>query len=210
MRMTPKQLTRALAGMVALFFATMVVAPPAFAQATLNVSQTEGLSDGTVVTISGSGFAPGLKGIAIGQCIEGMTGPSECNTQGGATFKDADANGNIAEFTLVVKEKFGPYDCTTQQCVFGAQPLPGAVDEATVKANTVYYNLSFGEVAAEEPPAAAPAPAPADPSPGGGDELPKTGPGEELLMATAGGVLLIGLGVFGLWMLPRRSQGGVA
>lgn len=214
MRMTLKKLARAMAGMVALFFATMMIAPPAFAQATLTVSQTEGLSDGQTVTVSGTGFTPGLKSIAIGQCVEGMTGPSECNTQGGASFKDADANGNIAEFTLVVKETFGPYDCTQQQCVFGAQPLPGAEDDATVAANTVYHNISFGDAAAEEPDPA-PAPAPAPPSgnetpPAGGDELPKTGPGQELLTAALGGALLVGVGAFALWLLPRRSQGGVA
>ena len=211
MRMTLKKLTRAMAGMVAVFFATMMIAPPAFAQATLNVSQTEGLSDGQTVTVSGSGFTPNLKSIAIGQCIEGTSSPSECNTVGGASFRDADANGNIAEFTLVVKEKFGAYDCTQQQCVFGAQPLPGAEDAATVAANTVYHNISFGDAAAEEP---EPAPAPAPPSdnetpPAATEELPKTGPGEELLMAAAGGALLIGLGALALWLLPRRQQGGV-
>lgn len=212
MRMTPKKLARAMAGVVALFLASLLMAPPAFANATLNVSQTEGLSDGQTVTVSGSGFTPNLKGIAIGQCVDGMTGPSECNLAGGSTFADADGDGNIAQIELVVSEKFGAYDCLAQKCVFGAQPLPGDVDAATLAANTVYYDLTFG-AAAEDPEPAPADPAPAAPAapaaPTGGEELPKTGPGEELLMAAAGGALLMGLGGFALWMLPRR-QGGVA
>ncbi len=210
MRKTPKTLTRALAGVAAVVATSFIAAPPAFAAATLNVSQTEGLTDGTVVKISGSGFTPNMQNIAIGQCIEGMKGPSDCNTGGGATFKPADAQGNIAEFTLVVKEKFGKFDCTTQQCVFGAQPLPGAVDAAALKANTVYYDLSFGAATA---PAATPAATPAAPVPGAtttaGAELPKTGPGEELAIAVGGGVALLLAGAAGLHFMPRR-RGGVA
>ena len=211
MKMKSKKLARALSAGAALLVASVIAAPPAFAQATLNVSQLTGLSDGQVITISGSGFTPNLASIAIGQCVEGASGPSECNTVGGASFKPTDANGNVAEFTIVVKEKFGAYDCTTQQCTIGAQPLPGAEAADVVAANTVYHDISFGEVAPDPEPAPEPAPAPAPPADNGGtagDELPKTGPGEELLMAAAGGALLMGLGGFALWLLPRR-QGGV-
>ena len=209
MRKTPKTLTRALAGVAAVVATSFIAAPPAFAAATLNVSQTEGLSDGTVVKISGSGFTPNLKNIAIGQCIEGMKGPADCNTGGGATFKGADAQGNIPEFTLVVKEKFGKFDCTTQQCVFGAQPLPAAVDAATLKANTVYYDLSFGAAAAAPAPATTPAAPAAGATTTAGAELPKTGPGEELAVAIGGGVALLLAGAAGLHFMPRR-RGGVA
>lgn len=201
MKKTPKRLARAFAGVVAVCAAAFVAAPPAFAGATLNVSQTEGLTDGTVVKISGSGFTPNLKNIAIGQCIEGMKGPSDCNTGTGAAFKTADAQGNIAEFTLVVKEKFGAFDCTKQQCVFGSQPLPGNETPEVVKANSVYYKLSFGAAAAPAPTAAA--------APATGETLPKTGAGDALLLALGGGVLLAGMGAATLYFTPRQ-RGGVA
>lgn len=203
MRKTPKMLARAATVAVAVFFAAFA-ATPAFAAADLEVSQTEGLKDGTSVTISGSGFTPNLQNIAIGQCIEGMKGPSDCNTGGGATFKNADASGNIAPFTLVVKEKFGAFDCVASQCVFGAQPLPAAVDAATLKANTVYHNLTFGEVAAAPAPTTAPTPAPNTT-----EELPKTGAGDAVAFALGGGALLLVAGAGVLLFAPRR-QGGVA
>lgn len=206
MTKTPKKLARAFAGAVAVLAAAFVAAPPAFAGATLNVSQTEGLTDGTVVTISGSGFTPNLKNIAIGQCIDGMKGPADCNTGTGAAFKTADAQGNIASFTLVVKEKFNKFDCVAQQCVFGAQPLPGAVDAATVAANSVYYDLKFG-AAAPAPTATAPA---ATATPGAaGQELPKTGAGDALVLALGGGLALLAVGGAALYFTPR-TRGGVA
>lgn len=209
MRNTPKMLSKALASVVALFFVTFVAAPPAFASAQLDISQTQGLEDGQQVTISGSGFKPGLKSIAIGQCIEGMKGPADCNTAGGASFVDADAQGNIPTTQIVVKEAFNGFDCTKQKCVIGAQPLPGAVDASTLSANTFYSDISFGEVAAA--PVEDPAPAPVqDGTATAGGELPKTGPGQELALAVSFGVLLLLLGGFTLWKMPRDAKGGVA
>ena len=205
MRKTPKML-RALSCAVAVLFVGFVAAPPAFAAPTLNVSQTEGLKDGTVVTISGSGFTPNLKNVAIGQCIEGMKGPSDCNTAGGATFKNVDAQGNIGQFTLVVKEKFGSFDCTTQKCVFGAQPIPGQADAATISANSAFYDLSFGAAAAAPAPTTAPA---ATTAPASGEQLPKTGPGEELALALGLGLLLLVAGGATLRFVPGQ-RGGVA
>ncbi|WP_162598767.1 neocarzinostatin apoprotein domain-containing protein [Nocardioides gilvus] len=205
MKKTKTLWTRALAGAVALLFVTFLSAPPAFAAATIEVSQLEGLKDGQSVTISGAGFSPGMKEIAVGQCVEGANGPSMCNIATGATFKDADGSGNIASLTIVVKEKFGSYDCTTQQCTIGAQPLPGTASDAEVAANTVYHNISFGDVAAapaaEEAPAAAPAAA--------GEELPKTGPGQEIALALVLGTLMLLLGGATLWFMPRRGNGVV-
>ncbi len=207
MRKTPRTLTQALAAAVALFFVTFIAAPPAFANASLDISQTQGLKDGQSVTISGSGFKPNLSNIAIGQCIEGMKGPADCNTVGGADFVGADANGNIPATTIIVKEAFGGFDCTKQKCVIGAQPLPGAVDAATLSANTFYADISFGEAPAEPAPTQAPVAAP--PS-DGGDELPKTGPGQELALALTLGMLLFLLGGATLWFVPRSSKGGIA
>src|SRR6478609_6237289 len=116
-------LSRGLAAAAALLV-VLVTAPPSFAAPALSVSATTDLTDGQKITISGSGFAPNLSSIAIGQCIKGYAGPSDCNTAGGATFRNADASGNVASFTIVVKEKFGAVDCTKQQCVVAASPLP--------------------------------------------------------------------------------------
>ncbi|MFC6152383.1 neocarzinostatin apoprotein domain-containing protein [Nocardioides yefusunii] len=215
MRKTPKKLTRAFAGVAGL--ALVGFASPAFAAATLEVSKTTGLADGDQITVSGTGFKPGLASIAVGQCKEGMTGPVDCNTATGATFVTADANGNIKELSLVMKEEFKGINCSTQKCIIGAQPLPNAVDAETLKANTVYYDISFGAAAADPAPAETPAPAPAPaPAPTPGDtttsttaagELPKTGAGETLGLALGGGLLLLAGGVAALRMTPRRNEG---
>ncbi|GGD25095.1 neocarzinostatin apoprotein domain-containing protein [Nocardioides daphniae] len=153
------------------------------------------------MTISGSGFKPGLKSIAIGQCVDGMKGPADCNTAGGATFVDADASGKIPTTQIVVKEKFNTFDCTKQKCVIGPQPLPGAEDAATVTANSFYSDISFGEVAA------APTVTTGDAAPAAGGELPQTGPGEELAAILFFGLLLFLLGGATLWFMPRRGNG---
>src|SRR6478609_4087112 len=170
-----------------------LVAAPAFAAPSLNVSQLTGLTDGQKITISGSGFEPNLSSIAIGQCVEGYTGPADCNTATGATFKNADASGKVAAFEITVKEVFGSTDCTKVQCMIAAAPLPNATDAATVAANTVEMNISFG---APEP---APSETPTTPPGTGGTEetLPQTVAGDSipaiLLAATA--MLAIGAGL---------------
>ena len=145
-------LTRGLA-VVGALLVVLVTAPPSFAAPTLKISATDGLKDGQTVTISGSGFAANMSSIAIGQCITGYKGPADCNTSGGAQFKNADASGNVSSFTIVVKEKFGSHDCTKEQCLIAAGPLPTAVDAATVKANTYETKISFGSAAPAAPPA---------------------------------------------------------
>lgn len=198
-----RPLTRGLAVVGALLLVTLVAAP-AFAAPSLNVSQLTGLTDGQKITISGSGFEPNLSSIAIGQCVEGYTGPADCNTATGATFKNADASGNVAPFEITVKEVFGSTDCTKVQCMIAAAPLPNATDAATVAANTVELNISFG----------APEPAPSetattDPAPSDDDQetLPQTGAGDSipaiLLAATA--MLAIGAGL--VLLVPGRQKG---
>ena len=118
-----RPLARGLAAIGALLLVTLVAAP-AFAAPAMSVSQLTGLTDGQTITISGSGFKPNLSSIAMGQCVEGYNGPSDCNTAGGATFRNADANGNVAPFTITVKEVFGAHDCTKVQCMIAAAPLP--------------------------------------------------------------------------------------
>ncbi len=201
-------LAKALAAGAALTIVTIVGAPPSMAAPTLEVSQLTGLKDGQTVTVKGSGFKPGLSGIAVGQCIDGMTGPKDCNLPNGSTFRTADASGSIGEFTIVVNEKFGANDCATTKCVIGAQPLPGAVDAATLQGNLVYHDISFGEVAAAPAPSApAVAPTTAATTTAPTDStLPKTGGGDSLpVVVLAGSALVLGgLGV--MVAMPSRRR----
>ena len=188
-------LSRGLAAVGALLLVTLVAAP-AFAAPTLNVSQLTGLTDGQTITVSGSGFEPNLKSIAIGECVQGYTGPSDCNTAGGATFRNADASGSIGSFTITVKKVFGSHDCTKVQCMIAAAPLPNAVDDATVAANTVEMDISFG----------APQPT-ATPTTGGDDDdetLPKTGAGDSVPVLLLGATAMLAIGAGLMLLVPGR------
>lgn len=213
---TTTALVKASAAALALFVVAVFCASPSFAAATLEVSAKDGLKDGQTVTLSGGGYKSGLKQIAAGQCVEGYTGPGDCNLQGGATFRNADAKGSIGTFTIVVKQKFGPHDCTKIKCVIASGPLPTAEDKATVAANQVIIPITFGTAAAEAPAAAAPAAAPvaaapaadAAAAPAAATELPKTGASDMLPMIVVGAGLFLLLGV-GLQVGTRR-KGGIA
>lgn len=210
----------ALLATMALLALSVVWAPSASAAPKLTVSATSGLTDGQTIQVSGVGFAPNLKGIAVGQCKVGYSGPSDCNLSGGATFRNADGSGSIGTITLKMAAKFGSIDCTQIDCVIAAAPLPTSSDAATVKANTAIVPISMGGAQAapvEEPPAAEPvaeAPAaeqpaaevPADTSSSAGGDLPQTGAGDSLPVLVLGGsaLLLTGLGVVLLVPLQRR------
>ncbi|MBM9459173.1 LPXTG cell wall anchor domain-containing protein [Nocardioides sp. zg-536] len=202
-------LLKAIVSLTALLVVTIVAAPPSFAKATLEVSASQNLKDGQKIDISGGGYKPGLTQIAVGQCIEGYTGPSHCNLQGGATFRNADASGSIGSFSVVVKEKFGAHDCTKVKCVLASGPLPTVADAATVKANQVIIPITFGGAPAAEAPAETPAAAPAaDERAATDDELPKTGVADSLPMIMMAGLVLLLAGA-GL-RLGTRRPGGVA
>lgn len=153
------RLLRLAATTAALVLLGVMGAAPSFAAPALEVSDTTGLKTGQSITVSGEGFAPNLKGIAVGQCRVGFVGPSDCNLAGGATFRNADASGSIGTITLKVSESFGQIDCTKEQCVIAAQPLPTTSGPEEVAANTVTVPVSFGD-AAPPTPAAPEAPAP--------------------------------------------------
>ncbi len=155
--------TRRLLAIAGAFALLILAAAPGYAAPTLQVSATSKLTDGQTITISGAGFAPNLSNIAIGQCVKGYTGPADCNTSGGATFKNADASGKVSSFTIVVKEKFGTHDCTKEECVIAGAPLPTSSDAATVKANTYVVPIYFGD-AGPAPTAAPTSAAPAPPA----------------------------------------------
>jgi len=201
-RRNPKVLIRALAALAATLLVTMIAAP-AFAAPTMNVSQLTGLQDGQTVTISGGGFKANLNSIAIGQCTADYVGPADCNTSGGATFKNADASGNVSSFTIVVKEVFGSHDCTKEQCVIAASPLPTNADDATIAANTVVMKMSFAS-----------AEAPADPTPtdtatqapSDAGSLPQTGAGDSMPVVLLAATTLLAAGVGAMLLVPGRRR----
>ncbi|GGM05923.1 neocarzinostatin apoprotein domain-containing protein [Dactylosporangium sucinum] len=173
-------------------------ASPAWAAPTLSVSKTTGLADGTSVTVNGSGFTPSLKQIAVGQCIENMKGPTDCNLAGGAQFVNADASGKLPTVTIKLAQKFGSFDCTQRTCVVAAQILPSGNNGDEVEKNKVAVKLSFGAAAA--PTSAAPA-ATAEAT-----ALPKTGPGDEPVVVVLAGTALLFLGIGLLVVLPARRR----
>ncbi|WP_406080985.1 neocarzinostatin apoprotein domain-containing protein [Micromonospora sp. NBC_00858] len=147
---------------LAVLFATssglaVVVAPPAaFAAPTLTVSATTGLTDKHQVIVNGSGFTPSLKQIAVGQCVAGFKGPTDCNLAGGAAFVNADGSGKLPTVTLKLAQKFGAFDCTKQECVVAAQILPNSGNADQVEANKVSVALTFGKKPAQKPSPATP------------------------------------------------------
>jgi len=195
-------LSRGLAAVAALLV-VVVTAPPSFAAPTLNVSATTGLTDGQIITISGSGFAANMESIAIGQCKTGYVGPADCNTLGGAQFKNADASGNVASFTIKVAEKFGSTDCTKQQCVIAAAPLPTNADAAMIKANTYVVDISFGAAATADPTATATATT----QPSSTSTLPKTGAGDSMPVLMLGATALLAGGIGVMLLVPGRRRG---
>ena len=211
MRNPLKRLIRGGAALAALLVVMVVAAPPSFAAPTLEVSQLTGLKDGQTVTITGTGFKPNLASIALGQCVVGYKGPSDCNTAGGATFRNADASGSVGTFTIVVKEKFGANDCTKTQCVIAAGPLPTTEDAATVSANSVEYKMSFG--AAEEEAPATTEPAPSETAAvapqTGGETLPQTGAGDSGPVLLLGATALLAVGGGLVLLVPGRRREAV-
>lgn len=192
-------LSRVLAALAALAV-VLVTAPPGFAAPALSISQTDGLTDGQTVTISASGFEPNLSSIAIGQCVEGYVGPADCNTVGGAVFKNADAQGNVASFQIKVSEVFGGHDCSKVQCVIAGAPLPTNADDATIAANSYVAKISFGAAAPAEPSATA--------STDASSSLPKTGAGDSVPVLLLGATALLAAGVGIMLLVPGRRREG--
>jgi hypothetical protein len=171
-------------------------AAPAWAAPTLTVSKTTGLTDGASVTVGGSGFTPNLKLIAVGQCIEEVKGPTDCNLAGGSQFVNADGAGKIPTVTLKLAAKFGTFDCTKRTCVVAAQILPSGGNAGEIAANKAAVRLTFG--AAAQPTTAAAAATTEAPA------LPKTGPGDEPFVVALAGSALLTVGVGLLVVLPAR------
>jgi LPXTG-motif cell wall-anchored protein len=167
-------------------------------RATLTVSKTTGLTDGASVTVGGSGFTANLKQIAVGQCIEEMKGPTDCNLAGGSQFVNADAAGNLPTVTLKLAQKFGTFDCTKRTCVIAAQILPSGGNAGEIAANKASVKLTLGAAAQSTTQAAA---ATAEAT-----ALPKTGPGDEPFVVLLAGSALVTVGVGLLVVLPARRR----
>jgi hypothetical protein len=208
-RTAPTNLSKRTGAVVASILASLGLvlgmAAPAFAAPTLTVSATEGLTDGQTITIEGGGFAPNLKGIAVGQCRVGFTGPADCNLSGGATFRNADADGNIDSVTVKLAIKFADVDCTVEQCIIAAEPLPTTSGPEEVAANSVEVPIYFGDAApaAAAPPAAAPAApvaaAPVAAAPAGTTDLQLTSAETDntvLYVLLGSNVVLVALGLY--------------
>ncbi|MDG6103626.1 LPXTG cell wall anchor domain-containing protein [Dactylosporangium aurantiacum] len=187
--------TAALAGVVPLG------AAPAWAAPTLTVSKTTGLTDGASVTVGGSGFTPNLKQIAVGQCIEEVKGPTDCNLAGGSQFVNADAAGKLPTVTLKLAQKFGTFDCTKRTCVIAAQILPSGGNAGDIAANKASVKLTFGAAAQATTQAAQATTAAAEAT-----ALPKTGPGDEPFVVVLAGSALLTVGVGLLVILPARRR----
>lgn len=192
--------------MIAIVLAVLALSPlappgtaatPAPAQ--LRVSRTTDLAEGETITVTGSGFSPGLRSVAVGMCREGYTnGLKDCDLGGGATFVNIDSKGDLPEVRLKARPKFNGLDCATRQCVIGAGPLPGTVPPAVVAANSAIVRVGFRgspfEGGAAVRASAAPA---AGAGPGTG------GPSPPLWAATAGLLVLAGAAVT---VVQRRSR----
>jgi len=207
-----KMLTRGAAAGLALLVVMVAYAPPSLAAPSVTVSKTSGLSDGETITVTGSGFAPNMASIAVGQCKKGYTGPTDCNLQGGATFRTADASGKIATVTLKVATTFGGTDCTKVACVIGVAPLPTNATPAEVTANTADIAITFGaadtgtEASSDTSTATDTSDTATDTSTDASADLPKTGPTDSLPVILIGGSALILTGAGLLVIMPRRRR----
>ncbi|MFI1236705.1 neocarzinostatin apoprotein domain-containing protein [Nocardia salmonicida] len=132
----------------------------AFAQepAAIQVSVSADLTEGQRITVSGSGFRAGLAAVAVGMCKQGFTnGLKDCDLDGGATFVNIGGDGTFGPLTLTAHHTFHAIDCTQQQCVIAAAPLPGTEPPAVIAANSAAVAVAFAGSGPPTPPTPAPA-----------------------------------------------------
>lgn len=178
---------------------------PAYAagQATVEVTASTGLAPGQKVTVSGRGFQPGLRAVAVGQCSEGYTGPAHCDLSAGATFVNIDADGRLPKVVLTMVASVHGVDCLTRQCVIGVGPLPGTNPKPLVDANTVNVRIGFvgGTVAGDEQPRAQSTNPPGTQAGGSSSD----GPGTGVWAGTMGFLALcLGAALWGMRRPPRE------
>lgn len=179
-----------------------VAAVPALADsggpAVLHLSATADLRDNQRVTVSGSGFQPGLPAVAVGLCKQGFTnGLKDCDLGGGATFVNIAADGTFKTLTLTLHPQFEQIDCTRQQCVVAAAPLPGTEPPAVIAANSAVTPMAFAGAHFAPPSPAVPVAA----ATGTGTR----GPSAALWWATAGLLVLVSAITFADRRRTRRN-----
>lgn len=126
--------------------APALMAPATHAQdaPALQVSASTDLAEGQRITLNGSGFRPGLAAVAVGLCKQGFTnGLTDCDLEGGATFVNIADDGTFPTVTLTARPRFGEIDCTRQQCVLAAAPLPGTEPQSIIDANSAEVLVGF-------------------------------------------------------------------
>lgn len=118
----------------------------------LEVSASTNLTEGQRITVNGSGFQPGLAAVAVGLCKQGFTnGLKDCDLEGGATFVNISDDGTFPTVTLTARHSFTTIDCTSQQCVIAAAPLPGTEPAGIIAANSAEVPVSFAGSALPAP-----------------------------------------------------------
>ncbi|MFB8275932.1 GPS-CTERM domain-containing protein [Nocardia colli] len=135
------------AAVVGILGGHLLVSPPtatADGPAEILVSTTADLTDGQRITVQGSGFRAGLAAVAVGMCKQGFSnGLKDCDLDGGATFVNIGGDGTFGPLTLTAHHRFHDIDCTEQQCVIAAAPLPGTEPPATITANSAAVSVIF-------------------------------------------------------------------
>ncbi|NNH68468.1 hypothetical protein HLB23_00970 [Nocardia uniformis] len=110
----------------------------------LEVSASTDLTEGQRIVVNGSGFRPGLAAVAVGLCKQNFAnGLKDCDLEGGATFVNISDDGTFPTVTLSARHSFNAIDCTQQQCVIAAAPLPGTEPPAIIEANSAQVAVSF-------------------------------------------------------------------
>ncbi|MCX4096866.1 neocarzinostatin apoprotein domain-containing protein [Nocardia sp. alder85J] len=79
--------------------------------ASVQASQTGGVSVGQSVSVAVSGLAPNLSQVAVGQCTASISGPNDCNL-GGSLLGNADGSGYLRAGSITLVGSVGGVDCT--------------------------------------------------------------------------------------------------
>lgn len=126
--------------------------PTATAEATLQVSESSGLSAGQTITVTLAGLPPNLPTVAVGQCKPQITLPTDCNLSGSRMGK-SDAQGvwqpNNGDTTIVLVDSVGGTNCLSAPgaCTVAVTSL---TDASNILASVP---LTFGPKETTKPPA---------------------------------------------------------
>ncbi|MEV6558595.1 GPS-CTERM domain-containing protein [Nocardia sp. NPDC051756] len=134
----------AVVGFLSGYLVVSPLAATADEPAEIQVSTTADLAEGQRITVQGSGFRAGLAAVAVGMCKQGFSnGLKDCDLDGGATFVNIGGDGAFGPLTLTAHHRFHDIDCTEQQCVIAAAPLPGTEPPQIIAANSAAVSVVF-------------------------------------------------------------------